>query len=162
MGQGASVGANMTGDFRFVCLTDDDSGFVCEIESFPIPDIGCSPQMWRHGAWPKMCVFLADLHGLTGRALFVDLDSFICCDLTQFVDHPVSFTGIDVGDNWRRNRVAKPEDELLRTGLFAFNLKEYTQIVERFQAEPQAAFDATDIEQVWVEEHASSMEYWLG
>ena len=155
-----AVRANMTGDFRFVCLTDDDSGFVDGIESFPIPDIGCSPQMWRHGAWPKLGVFLADFHGLTGRALFVDLDTFICGDLTQFMDHPAPFIGIDVGDNWRPNRVAKPKDELLGTGLFAFNLGEQTQIVERFQADPQAAFDAADIEQVWVEEHASSMEYW--
>ena len=37
-----AVWANMTGDFRFVCLTDDDSGFVGGIERFPIPDIGCS------------------------------------------------------------------------------------------------------------------------
>ena len=58
--------------------------------------------------------------------------------------------------------MAKPEDELLGTGLFAYNLEEHTQIVERFLAEPQAAFDATDIEQVWVEEHASSMKCWLG
>jgi hypothetical protein len=72
-----AVRATMTGDFRFVCLTDDDSGFVGGIESFPIPD----------------------LHGLTGRALFVDLDTFICGDLTQFMDHPASFIGIDVGDN---------------------------------------------------------------
>jgi hypothetical protein len=118
MGRGASVGADMTGDFLFVGLTDDDSGFVGEIESFLIPDIGCSSQMWHHGPWPKMGVFLADLHGLTGMPLFVDRNSFICCDLTQFV--------------------------------------------ERFQAEPQAAFDATEFEQVWVEKHASSMEYWLG
>ena len=103
---------------------------------------------------------LADFHGLKGRALFVDLDTFICGDLTQFMDHPAPFIGIDVGDNWRPNRVAKPKDELLGTGLFAFNLGEQTQIVERFQADPQAAFDAADIEQVWVEEHASSMEYW--
>jgi len=34
--------SNMTSDFRFVCLTDDDSGFVGGIESFPIPDIGCN------------------------------------------------------------------------------------------------------------------------
>ena len=44
--------------------------------------------------------------------------------------------------------MAKPEDELLGTGLFAFSLEEHTQIVERFQADPQAAFDAADIEQV--------------
>jgi len=119
-----AVRANMTGDFRFVCLTDDDSGFVGGKESLPIPDIGCSPQMWRHGTWPKSSVFLADLHGLTGRALFVDLDTFICGDLSQFVDHPASFIGIDVGDNWRPNREAKPENELLGTGLFAFNPKE--------------------------------------
>jgi hypothetical protein len=117
--------------------------------------------MWRQGAWPKLDVFLADLHGLTGRALFVDLDTFICGDLTQFMDHPASFIGIDVGDNWRPNRVAKPQDELLGTGLFAFNLAEHTQIAEQFQADPQAAFDAADIEQVWVEENAFSMEYWL-
>jgi hypothetical protein len=55
--------------------------------------------MWRHGAWPKLGVFLTDLHGLTGRALFVDLYTFICGDLTQFVDHPASSIGIDVGDN---------------------------------------------------------------
>jgi len=155
-----AVWANLMGDFRFVCLTDDDSGFVGGIESFPIPDIGCSPQMWRLGAWPKLGVFLADLHGLTGRALFVDLDTFICGDLTQFMDHPRSFIGIDVWNNWRPIRVDKPEDESLGTGLFAFNLEEHTQIVERFQADPQVAFDAADIEQVWVEEHASSMEYW--
>ena len=94
-----AVRANMTGDCRFVCLTYDDSGFVGGIKSFPIPDIGCSPQMWRHGAWPKLGVFLTDLHGLTGRALFVDLCTFICGDLTQFVDHPASSIGIDVGDN---------------------------------------------------------------
>ena len=151
----------MTGDFRFVCLTDDDSGFVGGIESFTIPDIGCSPQMWRHEEWPKLGVFLADLHGLTSRALFVDLDTFICGDLTQFMDHPASFIGIYVGDKRRPNLVVKPEDELLGTGPFALNLEEHTQIAEQFQADPQAAFDAADIEQVWVEEHASPMGYWL-
>jgi hypothetical protein len=156
-----AVRANMTGDFRFECLTDDDSGFVGGIESFTIPDTGCSSQMWRHGAWPKLGVFLAAPHGLTSRALFVDLDTFICGDLTQFMDHPASFISIYVGDKRRPNRVAKPEDELLGTGLFAFNLEEHTQIAEQFQADPQAAFDAADIEQVWVEEHAFSMENWL-
>jgi hypothetical protein len=96
-----------------------------------------------------------------GQGLFVDLDTFICGDLNQLMDHPASLIGIDVGDNWRPNRVVKPEDELLGAGLIAFNLEEHTQIAERFQADPKAAFDAADIQQVWVEQHASSMEYWL-
>ncbi|MDG1103158.1 MAG: hypothetical protein P8N75_07260 [Ascidiaceihabitans sp.] len=96
-----------------------------------------------------------------GQGLFVDIDTFICGDLNQLMDHPASLIGIDVGDNWRPNRVVKPEDELLGAGLIAFNLEEHTQIAERFQADPKAAFDAADIQQVWVEQHASSMEYWL-
>lgn len=31
---------NITGDFRFVCLTDDATGLGPEIEACPIPDLG--------------------------------------------------------------------------------------------------------------------------
>ena len=31
--------ANITGDFRFVCLTDNAGGLTNGIEAFPIPDL---------------------------------------------------------------------------------------------------------------------------
>lgn len=148
------------GPFRFVCLTDDATGFVPGIEALPIPDIGCTPEMWRHGAWPKLSVFLKDLHGLAGRALFIDLDSVICGPLDPFFDHPAPIVGLDCGDNWFP-RVADPKaPRLLGTGVFAFDLAGQTQIIERFQKDPQTAFRECDLEQKWVERTAHSLDYW--
>ncbi|MGB1035046.1 MAG: hypothetical protein ACPGVS_08490 [Primorskyibacter sp.] len=44
--------------------------------------------------------------------------------------------------------------------MFAFDLGAQTQILDRFRADPQAAFDSCDIEQVWVQKHATSIAYW--
>lgn len=52
-----AVSKNITGPFRFVCLTDKVEGLQSGIETFQIPDIGCSLEMWRSGAWPKLSVF---------------------------------------------------------------------------------------------------------
>ena len=52
-----AVRAYMTGDFRFVCLTDDASGFADGIESFPIPDIGCTHKCGVMGRGPSWACF---------------------------------------------------------------------------------------------------------
>ena len=152
--------AHLAGAFRFVCLTDDATGFLPGIEAHPIPDIGCTPEMWRHGAWPKLSVFSADLYGLRGRALFIDLDTVICGDLAPFFDHPAPFVGIDTSRNWRPGGTPGATGALLGTGVFAFDLGAETQILLRFQSDPAAAFARADIEQVWVQEHVRSLEYW--
>ncbi|NCV49381.1 MAG: hypothetical protein EBW46_06690 [Rhodobacterales bacterium] len=69
--------ANISGDFRFVCLTDHAEDLANGIEAFPIPDIGLEEPHWKHGAWPKISVFKQQLYGLQGRGLFIDLDTVI-------------------------------------------------------------------------------------
>ena len=151
--------ANLTGPFRFVCLTDSTDGLNDGIEAFPIPEIGCTEEMWFSGAWPKLGVFMQDLYGLKGRALFIDMDTTISGPLDGFFEHTVPLVGIDTGKNWQKGGTAGPagaHPPLLGTGVFAFTLGAQIQILERFQANPEAAFAATKIEQVWVQEHASS------
>lgn len=152
--------ANLTGPFRFVCLTDDATGFAEGIESFPIPEIGCSEQMWRHGAWPKLSVFAKDLYGLTGRALFIDMDTVICGSLDRFFEHPAPFVAIDTGPDWRPGQQPGGPRALVGTGVFAFDLGQEAQILGRFQQDPAAAFAEADIEQVWVQKHARTVDYW--
>ncbi len=82
------VKANLQGDFRFVCLTDDARGIRPEVECLPIPDMGLAPGNLTFGAWPKIAVFRKELYDLVGRAVFIDLDSMICDDLQPFFDHP--------------------------------------------------------------------------
>lgn len=155
--------AHISGPFRFVCLTDDATGLSSGVETFPIPDIGCSTEMWFNGAWPKLAVFAKDLYGLTGRALFIDMDTVVTGNLDRFFDHDAPLIGIDTGKNWHRGGVPGPAGKhppLLGTGVFAFTLGAESQILERFQTDPAAAFAADKIEQVWVQAHAHSVAYW--
>jgi hypothetical protein len=92
-----AVRRNLDGAFRFVCLTDDAAGLRPEVECFPIPDIGLREDLFRIGAWPKISVFSQDLYGLTGRALFIDLDTILCGDIAPFFTQGGRFVAIDEG-----------------------------------------------------------------
>ena len=88
--------------FRFVCLTDDADGLDPEIEHHPIPDLGLPEEKVYHGAWPKLSVFGVRLYDLTGRCLFIDLDSVIVGSLDPFFDVDATFHAIGGGVDWRR------------------------------------------------------------
>jgi hypothetical protein len=152
--------ASISGKFRFVCLTDDANGFVEGIEAFPIPDIGLAPEEWyTKGVWPKLALYVSDLHGLKGRCLFIDLDMVIVGGLDEMFEYSAGFVGIDVGESWRPGKegVYPPE---LGTGVFAFNLGSQSQILEAFRADVAAAITRFRNEQDWVAAHADELEYW--
>lgn len=149
---------NISGDFRFVCLTDDANGLDPAIESFPIPDLGIQEFDWIKGGWPKISVFKPDLYGLTGRCLFIDLDTVICGKIDEFFETGGDFVGIDTGPTWGRptpNR--KP---LLGTGIFAFTLGKYSAIYDEFVLDPQAVVAKYRIEQIYVQDRIENITYW--
>lgn len=150
---------HIAGDFRFVCLTDDAMGLRPEIETYPIPDLGLTPAMWRSGAWAKLGVFERDLYGLQGRALFIDLDMVICGALDPFFDHPSAVLTTNMGKGWGRpSRASAPQEP--GTCIFAFTLGAEAQIVERFKEAREFAVREHVIEQNWVGAHANTMDYW--
>lgn len=154
----SAVRRHLAGSFRFVCLTPDPEGLNTGIEAYPIPDLGYSPQHWRHGAWPKLSVFVPDLYGLRGRALFIDLDSVIVDQLDPFFDVPGDLVSIAGGPGWKRG-----SDNLhpsLASGVFSFDLGSQPQIADRFQADPLAAFNTFGLEQRFVQKHVSSWSTW--
>ena len=144
--------------FRFVCLTDESEGLNPGIEAFPIPDLGFSECHWKSGAWPKLSVFLQDLYGLQGRALFIDLDSIILGSLDPFFDFADELVAIGGGRKWRRGS-ENPEPELA-SGVFAFDLGTEPQVVEIFQKDPVGAFDEYGLEQDFLAATVSSWKPW--
>lgn len=118
--------AHISGDFRFVCLTNEPQGLLPEVEVYPIPDIGLDEWHYYNGAWPKIGVFLNDLYGLKGRALFIDLDSVICGSLDEMFEVPGALVALD-SQPWRN----KPGVPSTGTGVFAFDLGSLGWIVER-------------------------------
>lgn len=94
----AMVRRHLRGDFRFVCLTDRSEGVRGEVQCLPIPPLDLPPGIPERG-WTKLTTFSADLHGLRGTALFLDLDVVIVDDITPFFEHPGEFLIIH---DWKR------------------------------------------------------------
>ncbi|RYF76754.1 MAG: glycosyltransferase [Comamonadaceae bacterium] len=103
----AMVRRHLAGEFEFVCLTDDAEGIRSEVRCLPIPPLmlKLAPGQ-RDGGWKKLTTFEADLHGLRGTALFLDLDVVVVGDLEPFFTHPGEFLIIhDYARPWRRERI---------------------------------------------------------
>lgn len=79
------VRRHLSGPFHFVCLTDNADGIDPGVTCLPIPplDVKLRPGQ-RDGAWTKLTTFEADLHGLRGTALFLDLDVVVVGSLDDF------------------------------------------------------------------------------
>lgn len=92
------VRRHLQGEFRFVCLTDLSSGIRAEVQCLPIPPLALPPGIPERG-WTKLTTFSADLHGLHGTALFLDLDVVIVDDITPFFEVPGEFLIIH---DWKR------------------------------------------------------------
>ncbi|MFT4924787.1 MAG: hypothetical protein ACI8WB_000871 [Phenylobacterium sp.] len=108
--------------FRFVCLTDDNSGFDAGIESFAIPalDIPDGPER----GWDKLVTFSSPLYDLQGQALFLDLDVVIVDDIDCFFEHDAKFPIIK---DWVKKDVTG------NSSVYRFTVGEHPQILENFR-----------------------------
>ena len=70
------VKRHLTLPFKMVCLTDRTEGIDPNVQCFPIPPLDLPAGSPERG-WNKLSTFEPDLYGLTGNALFLDLDVVI-------------------------------------------------------------------------------------
>jgi hypothetical protein len=97
----AMVRRHLRGDFRMVCLTDDGRGVRSDVNCLPIPSLDLPAGIPERG-WTKLASFAADLHGLHGTALFLDLDVVVVGSLDGFFEQPGDFLIIhDYKRPWR-------------------------------------------------------------
>lgn len=95
------VKRNLTYDFKMVCFTDDDKGIMDEVDCYPIPEIDL-PEKLPERMWKKLTTLKADLYGLEGTALFLDLDVVIVDNIDCFFDLDGEFRIIkDYNKSWR-------------------------------------------------------------
>jgi hypothetical protein len=185
-----AVVANLSGAFRFVCLTDDPTGLRDGIESFPIPEMGIPPERFRHGAWPKISILKPDLYGFKGRVLFIDLDTVINGPIDRFFQPDDHFLAIGhstwehevrrkpwvyrAWKDWRKaRRAARPDAHLVqreaRDGVapnrmascvFAFDAGTLGYVYEAFMADQTTAYDRHTNEQHFIELQLKSWTPW--
>ncbi len=126
--------ANLKGDFRFVCLTDDSEGFVDGIDALPIPDIGLAPHQWQGGAWPKVALYCNPLHDLRGLALFLDLDTVVVGDLAPLFDLPGELVALDSAP-WRYPIGSPPRTG---SGVLRYQLGAHGDLVDKLRRDRDA------------------------
>ena len=135
----AMVRRHLSGDFNFICLTDDADGIRSEVQCLPIPPLNLQlPPGQRDGAWKKLTTFEADLHGLRGTALFLDVDVVVVGSLDAFFEEPGEFLIIhDYARPWRTARITG------NSSVYRFELGAHSDVLAYFRshmAEVQAGF----------------------
>ncbi len=117
---------HLRGDFRFVCLTDSAVGVRPEVECLPIPSLELPAGIPERG-WRKLTTFAADLHGLHGTALFLDLDVVIVDDIAPFFEHAGEFLIIH---DWKRPRRVTGNSSVYR-----FRIGAHADVLEAFRGD---------------------------
>ncbi|PTU32779.1 glycosyl transferase [Stenotrophobium rhamnosiphilum] len=140
----AMVRRHTTGPIRLICLTDNHEGLRPEVESFDLPELGCEHPQRTHGKWKKVVLWGRELHGLTGTALFVDLDSVIVDSLDPYFSYG-SPDDVLLARNW-----AKPFQRLGQTSVFRFPIGKNPHILDNFRADPQGTADRFHYEQHYI------------
>ncbi|WP_235811467.1 hypothetical protein [Tritonibacter multivorans] len=154
---------------RFICFTDDATGLDDGIEALPLPDLGL-PEGHSDTRWRKLALFRADLAGLKGTALFLDLDLVIVDDLEPFFELPGAFHIIRDDDLFRPKPLRKinPERDAFlhsvgNSSVFRYEVGAHSYILDAFVADPKAATANYEISQQFQSAQlakAGNLNYW--
>lgn len=154
---------------RFICFTDDPTGLEDGIEALPLPELGL-PEGHSDTRWRKLALFRKDLAGLSGTALFLDLDQVITDDLEPFFEQDGPFFIIRDDDLFRAKplrKVTPKRDAFLHSvgnsSVFRYEIGAHSYILDAFLADPKEATANYEISQQFqsaqLEKHGH-LNYW--
>jgi len=140
----AMVARNITPPFKVVCFTDNRTGIRPEVECHDLPELGCPVPTNAPGKFRKVALWNDNLFGLSGTALFLDLDIVI----TGSLDELFSFGNPDdvvLARNW-----IKPLERLGQTSVFRFPVGRHGYMLENFRQDSEGIAGKYQFEQRYV------------
>ena len=118
------VARNICRPFRFVCLTDDNTGLGENIESFPLPELSVDLAGPERG-WNKLAVFSQELYDLKGKVLCLDLDLIITGGLDDLFDYPGA---VMIIKDWVK------KDGTGNSSVYRFEVGAHPEVLSEFEA----------------------------
>jgi len=137
----AMVRRNTQRPLRFVCFTDDSTGYDEGIEAKPLPHIDL-PERVQWFPWRKIGLWQDPLEDITGDVLFFDIDLVITGSIDPFFDHAPEKTYI-VAENW-----TQPGSGIGNTSCYRFRVGAHSYLYDNLMADPAAKVDLHRISQV--------------
>lgn len=122
------VSRNVSGEFRFYCFTDDESGIREEVTCLPLPELGCEIPKDVPGKWPKSALWGKELFGLEGVALFIDLDTVIVDNIDGYFEYGDP-QDVITARNWLYFRKSA------QTSVFRFPIGGHAYMLENLRAD---------------------------
>ena len=150
----AMVSHNMDTKFRFVCFTENSEGIRSEVEIQNLPKLELPPESPERG-WRKLTVFKKNFGGLSGPALFLDLDVVIVGNLDVFCNQPGEF--LIAHDKKNSN---KKEGN---SSVFRFEIGKYPQILDHFEKNSENIKKEVRHEQAYLSneiDKLGKLKYW--
>ncbi|MEL7132808.1 MAG: hypothetical protein AAGK77_10375 [Pseudomonadota bacterium] len=141
----AGVAKHLSRPHRFVCFTDDSTDFSDQVEAMPLPDMRL-PSGHSDTRWRKLGLFAPDLFGLSGTALFLDLDQIIVDSIEPFFEDDAPFRIIRDDLLFRSKplrRINPARDRFLasvgNSSVFRYEVGAHSYILDAYLADPAAA-----------------------
>jgi hypothetical protein len=128
---------------RFVAFTDDPSGLAGGIEAKPIPTMRLGSGL-KPGPWRKLALWAADLGGLEGDVLFLDLDVLVTGNIDPLFAHEPG--KLILIRNWTQGR----RDGIGNSSVMRFRAGSAPHLVTDFEADAVAMSYRFDNEQIYV------------
>lgn len=163
------VRRNLSRPHRFICFTDDTTGFDDGVEAFPLPELQL-PNGSVDTRWRKLSLFQRDLEGLTGTALFLDLDLIVVGELESFFATPGAFFILRDDDLFRPKplrRLRPARDRFMHmvgnTSVFRFTIGAHPGVLDEYLADPVNSAQKYEHEQQLVSDHLDKrglLSYW--
>ena len=147
------VKKNLNRKFRFVCITDDPSGIVKEVECVKLPALKMA-EPYASYPWKKLLLFSKNLGNLKGKTLFLDLDLVIVDNIDCFFDYP---KGLYIIRDWGQRET---DCVVGNSSVFLFEFGAYPQILEYFKKNMVEVFAKYRNEQTYLSKVVNDMKFW--
>jgi hypothetical protein len=149
------VRKHLTGDVRFICMTEIGDGIDPDVEVLPLPVTPFDEASFdaRKGGdtWRKVGLFQPGIAGLDDDTLFLDLDIVITGSLDEFFTYePGKFCVIHDWLEKRRAWMPGRDGRVGNTSVFRFHPQKHTRVYEHFAANQSQVLDDFRIEQQYV------------
>lgn len=151
----AMVRANIRGDLRFVCMSDNVDGIRSEVEVIPCPQIALPPSHINR-PWRKVSLFgdSERLAGFAGDWLFLDLDLVVTGSLDAFFEYLPEEPFI-VMINW-----TQPGSGIGNTSCYRFRVGSATYLLENLERDPMPLIKKYTNSQTYISRNIRRKAFW--
>jgi len=148
------VSRNITGPFRFVCLTDNVKGIRPEVQCHPCPVINI-PAPQKNRGFRKVTLWASRVDGLEpGDALFIDLDVVITASIDDFFAYEPQKSFLVIR-NW-----TQPDKRIGNTSVYRFRIGSHTYLQKDLEANHPQLLAKYSNSQTYISENVKEMDFW--